>query len=344
MAKKQLPIHTNPGLATECYHNFRLSILMTNPQFAPWYYNHFVNLQLQSKDHLSIPFVGFEEHLDIYTHVLEEETIDIRAYSPTQLVSLIKEALHQQQYIVIYLNWKHIASSNFYKGNDLIHDAIIYGYDDNSETFDVIAFEVNGKAYDTVPISYAQCEQQLLDMKNHHLTSEKWFAFYGFPLSTIKVQAPYLSHPMSNLFFSLERGNMQAGKGTKAMLANGPYVNQYLSHFFSSLMESGEIDEREHGLWNITVVKMIQHKTWMLRRIEWLKEVADLPILQQVEKKYERAKRALAQIRAHSFKYQKTLDKQYFISISQQFQTVFEQERRAVPLLMEYLIDTKLKL
>ncbi len=343
MSKKRLPVHLNPGLETECYHNFRLSLLMSGPERLAWCCNHFVNLKIQSKAKMHFPFVAFEEHLDIYSGLLTERLMDARGKAWD---AAIREAIDQGRYVLIYLNWKRIEASNFYNGPDLVHDAIIYGYDREAGLFDLLAFEVNGKSYDAVQISFAACELELAHVLEEHWHANKWFAYYGFPISTIDL-LPYADAEgdWRCLYFSLERGKVRPQGQGDDVFANGYFVNEYMASYFSQRALDGNIDPREYGVWNIVIVKMLQHKKWMLRRLAYLRQTREgsgSRLLQKSESLYEKAKGLIMNARVESYKYQKTGERRYLDRLAALFQSVFEQEKRAVPLLMEHLIDVRL--
>lgn len=343
MPVKQLPVHMNPGLETECYHNFRLSIIMSDPDRLPWCYSRFVNLQIQSKEKMQCPFVRFEEHLDIYSGLLLEEPIDIHH---KDWMTSIREAINQDQYVIIYLNWKHIRGSNFYNGSDLVHDAIIYGYNDEERMLDLLAFEVLGKSYGTIRIPYDICETEFAHVIEAHLHANKWFAYYGFPLSTIRInRCAEVSQDLRCLYFALERGKVRPQGREDDVFANGYYVNEHMAAFFLQLSADRNVDAREYGLWNIVVLKMLQHKKWMLKRLAFMMHAhsgRDDRLLKKSLSLFEKAKLRLMQVRMDALKYQKTSEVHYLEQLSGHFQYIFEQEKRAVPLMMEYLIQTRL--
>ncbi len=343
MKAKQLPIHANPGLETECYHNFRLSIVMADPSRIPWCYGHYVNLQIVSKEKMMFPFVRFEEHLDVYAGLLREEPLDNLSVG---MLPAIRDAIDQGHYVIIYLNWSRLPCSNLYRGADLIHDAILYGYDDEEKQLDLLAFEVNGKSYGTVRLPYATCEEEFAHVIEEHKHANKWFAYYGFPLSSIELEsAASFMLDKRSLYFSLERGNIQPRGEKDDVFANGYPVNAYMADYFAKAAKGQHIDPREYGIWNIVVTKMLQHKRWMLRRLAYMWEHAngdERRMLAKCRDLYEQAKQQLMRVRVQSLLYQKTADAKHLTAISEHFHVIYEKEKRAVPLLMELLIDIRM--
>ncbi|GIQ69339.1 hypothetical protein DUZ99_17265 [Xylanibacillus composti] len=345
MKARQLPIHPNPGLETECYHNFRLSIIMADPMRTPWCYGHFVNLQIKSKENMMFPFVRFEEHLDVYAGMLREEPLD---YGGKGVLAAIRGALDQGHYVMMYFNWSRLPCSNFYRGPDLVHDAIIYGYDDERQQLDLLAFEINGKSYGRTRIAYAVCEKEFAHVAEEHLHANRWFAYYGFPLSRICLEpAAMFTHNWRSLYFSLERGNIQPRGEKDDVFSNGFPVNVYMADYFARTAKSRDIDPREYGIWNIVVTKMLQHKKWMLRRLAYMQDREagpDRRLLQKSMDLYEQAKQLLMRVRMDSLLFQKTTNSRHLAEISENFHAIYEKEKRAVPLLMEYLVEARLDL
>lgn len=343
MKARKLPVHLNPGLETECYHNFRLSIIMADPARTHWCYGHFVNLQIQPKEKMMFPFVRLEEHLDLYAGMLQEAPLD---YQNRGVLNAIREALDRDQYVVIYLNWSRLSCSNVFRGPNLIHDAIIYGYDDADQHFDLLAFEVHGKSYGATRLAYADCEREFAHVVEEHLHANKWFAYYGFPLSSIQLEpSARFTHDWRSLYFSLERGSIQPRGEKDDVFANGYPVNAYMAHYFALASEGLDIDPREYGIWNIVVTKMLQHKKWMLRRLAYMMDAADGSgqlLLKKSNGLYEQAKQLLMRVRMESIQFQKTADARRLADISGYFHAIYEKEKRAVPLLMEYLVDARL--
>lgn len=179
MTSKQLPINENPGFSTECYHNFRLSIIMADPNLRPWCMSHYYNLIMYRESLDTFPRIHLEEHLNIYSDVLSEQTLLVKQHKSWR--QEIIERLKSDTYVLLYLNWKFIPQSSFYHREDMIHECLIYGYNEDQQTFDTIAFEVDRKAYGTTNLSFQAVEEGINLMFDHHMYSHKWFAHYGFP-------------------------------------------------------------------------------------------------------------------------------------------------------------------
>lgn len=349
---KQLPVNANPGFESECYHNLRLSAVLAEQSWLSWGLSHFVNLIVRGRPEGQMPMVRFEEHLEVYSGVLDEHRL-AEEYAPRagtihtdrgNHTAAIRKAIDEGQYVIIYLDWSRVPCSSYYRqGRALVHDALIYGYDDTAQVFDVLAFEVDGRSYAPVRISYAVCERELEGVIREHSESQLWFTHYGFPLSSFRVWPASGASGVQRLdtravYFALDRGRIQASALAPDAYASGYYVNLYLSMFFSSLADGGRVDPRENDFWNIMIHKMTQHKRWMLLRIEALEQLADSPLLQHAKRYYTQTRRVMKEIRAESLKVQRQPDSSRYERLAGLFRTLYEQEKRAVPLLMEHLV------
>ncbi|GAA4726383.1 hypothetical protein [Brevibacillus fulvus] len=332
----QLPVHPNPGFETECYHNFRLSIVLRNDQLLPWYYSHFANLVLIGKEPDDFPMINFAEHLEIYSEVLKEERIP----DTPDWTELIRSCLAQGEYVLIYFNWKHIKGSHYYQVRDLFHEALIYGYDDQKQAFQLLAFEVGGKIYGALEVSYEDCQREFVRLRREDMHSQKWFAYFGFPIARIRLkeQLP-TSMDMRRLFFSLDRGRVKANPSSYEVYAMGYDLNLYLAHYFGQVI-TGErrLPTREFTRWNIMIHKMAHHKKLMMRRLEYLDPEGKQQIVSKIKDYYAFSSKALLKSRALSYQYQRTGDGDALKRLSEQFQYIYEQEKRATALLMEFLV------
>ncbi|MBO8162786.1 MAG: hypothetical protein H0Z34_03575 [Brevibacillus sp.] len=338
-AKRKLPVTAKTGFFTECYHNFRLSIVLAHPELTPWYYSHFCNLILQSNRDDQFPFIRFEDHLDIYSEVLEERVV----LEAADWVELIRQALSNGEYILLYFNWKNIRSSLYYQKKDIHHEALLYAYDDETETFELLAYDVEGSVYGSARVSYEECRRELERLLAEDLRSQKWFSYYGFPVQRISVKpsAPKELN-LKRLYFALDRGRVKASPHHADVFAMGFYIYAYLAEFFAQLADGRYLHESEHVLWNIVLNKMLQHKKLSVKRIEFFAADGDSPFLRRSRDFFEEARRHLVSIMGKSLRYQQGGQTALLKEISEAMYAIYQLEKRAAPLLMEYLVDRQL--
>lgn len=338
--RQYLPVTEQTGFFTECYHNFRLSIVLAHPELLPWFYSQFCNLILQSNRDDQFPFVRFEDHLDIYTEVLREEVI----LQAEDWVETIRQAVAAGDYILLYFNWKNIKSSLYYQQKDMHHEALLYGFDDETETFTLLAYDVEGKVYGKTRITYAECRRELERLIAEDMHSQRWFAYYGFPLQRISLkQKEPTAINLRRLYFALDRARVKASPHESEVFAMGYHIYAYLTEFFQQLGQGRYLHPAEHVLWNIVLNKMIQHKKLMVKRLDFLAQDGPSPFLQRCRSFYEQARKQLVSIMGQSLRYQQSASGELLREIAKATQEIYELEKRAVPLLMEYLVDRQLE-
>ncbi|UFJ42464.1 hypothetical protein LOK74_08245 [Brevibacillus humidisoli] len=336
----KLPVTARTGFFTECYHNFRLSIVLAHPNLMPWYYGQFCNLILQASRDDQFPFVRFEDHLDIYSEVLEERAV----IEADDWVDVIRQAVSAGEYILLYFNWKHIKSSDYYQQKDIHHEALLYAFDDETETFELLAYDVEGSVYGVTRISYDDCRQELERLVAEDMRSQKWFAYYGFPVQRISVkQTGPTEVNLKRLYFALDRARVKASPHETEVFAMGFHIYAYLAEFFNQLAQGRYLHPSEHVLWNIVLNKMIQHKKVMVKRLDFLAAGGSSPFLQRTRSFYEQARKHLVSIMGKSLRYQQGGGTSLLQEIGEEMREVYELEKRASPLLMEYLVDRQLK-
>ncbi|MBU8772109.1 hypothetical protein [Cytobacillus oceanisediminis] len=288
--------------------------------------------------------VRFEDHLNIYSDVLEEEHIKIDV-NQSDLLERIKKTIDDGEYVVIYLNWKNIKGSAFYNQTDMFHEAIIYGYDDENETFNMIAFLVEGKVYGTTKIPFKETINEFKRLYKEDLRKNQWFVHYGFPIAKIKIKEPPPLHfDDRKLYFAFERGNLQAPLYQDEGYTMGNNIYQAFSSYFLKQAERFSILSNNFQLWNIIILKMVQYNKLMLERVLYLEKIKETSFghCKKIKNYYEKIAKELQTIRRLSLKCQRTKNPDDLKLISEHFNKIYEYEKRTYPLFKEYLVHLRL--
>lgn len=333
----KLPITESSYFITECYHNLRLSIILSELSRAPWYYSHFVNIMLKNTKN-SFPEIRLEDHLHVYADILHEKRL---ACGRGDIVEEIKEQIMQQQYVIIYFNWKYIKLSNYYNKSSMVHEALVYGFNNDDQCFYLLAFEVDNKMYTSIQISYDECRRQFETILKEELDNSKWFTYYGFPAASISVKANY-RHEIDKraIFFALERSPIKACVSHPNGTAMGCYVFESLADYFEQVgLSAVDLPQAEYPYWNIMIQKLVDYNKLMLDRISYLKVERESILLDRVYDSFEKEKRNLTDIRIKSLAFQRTRKNQSLIEISKLFRKIYQVEKRAVPILLEDLVS-----
>lgn len=343
--QKKLPVHISPGFETECYHNVRLSILFSHANLRTWILSHFVNLVIQSSISDRFPMVRFEEHLDVYHDILEEKPLN----PSKSIITSVCQSIESGSWVLLFLNWRNLdCSDHFGSSEDLIHECLIYGYDDERSEFDILAFDVNGQSYGRAKLSYEECEREFsLIYKEKNLTHQ-WFAYYGFPAVSIRLKKTAdVEMDNKKIFFALDRGKIPSTikDGNINWFAAGGYVSEALGNYILQVSNGRPLPSEEYPLWNISNYKLILHNKLMIEKIDSLLNKSDPSkhkVLDRIKKFYLRRRNLLLKVTAYTKKFQQNGQKPLLLEISKTYKNVFECEKRANPIFMEYLVQDKL--
>ncbi|CAM4434593.1 hypothetical protein [Paenibacillus tarimensis] len=332
-----LPVEVNPGFEVECYHNFRLSIILSSPELRPWFYSRFVNLTLQSYEGEPFPIIRFEDHLDVYSGVLDESPC---MSAEDDVVNNIKAFLKSGRYMILYLNWKHVPSSSFYGGQDMIHEALVYGYDDRSRELQMLAFEAGGRGYGRIALSYSKCRELFGRLREENWEKHRWFAYYGFPSSSVKVAEAYPGFDSRSLYFALERS--KAAAGSNQMKATGAAVNRLMADYFRDRQADGGMNEEACQVWDTMSGKTILHKKLMLQRLAYLQRGGDGKRLWPAMELYRKSYQEALHMNWASRRYRKRPDPKDLKTIADGYDSLYTMEKRANLLIMEFLVHRQL--
>ncbi|MFS0837170.1 hypothetical protein [Paenibacillus sp. 1P03SA] len=139
---KMLPVEI-PPIHGRMYYAFPLSILGPADSYMPWMLNNFIQLQAYS-----------------LTRTREEQAAEIRFYNAdepscfSEVLTIVPEAagkeqdIHRQaveaidrgQYVYAYVDKYFVADNPFYGKKHVVQEALIYGYDLEEQTFQILGF------------------------------------------------------------------------------------------------------------------------------------------------------------------------------------------------------------
>lgn len=320
-------------MEVECYHNFRLSIVRSFPGLMPWYYSHFINLTLQADEGELFPIIRFEDHLDVYDGVLEETPSN---FSEGDVIGHIRACLLKKRYVIAYLNWKHVESSSFYRRQNMVHEALVYGFDDNSRRLHLLAFQAGGKEYGHITIDYEAFEAVFSRLAEEDWEKQRWFAYYGFPISDVQVTEQSFGFDYRRMFFALDRS--KAAADSPAIHPTGAQINRFMADYFRRKHAEGNIPQECFPIWGIMVYKTVLHKTMMLQRLEFLQKDRHGDKLQPVVALYQKAHRQAQHLSWISHRYRRLPDPKELKAVAEAYDNLYAAEKRANLLLMEFLV------
>lgn len=279
MSTKILPISSISPL--HCYLNgaFKTDIHLAYPKLEGWFYSNYVNLYALPEIllFLSNDFVNKEEPLLHYDTISKDNLLEWNI----NIIYFLRQAIDQGKYINTDLNEKFLSYSG--KQYDYVHDAFIYGYNDDKKIFYMRGFNKTG-LYGSVIATYDEVEQAYKTslnveketfinlIKPNELTEKYPFDLYRFHIQlddyyhstnyTYRdVQLDGYLHNREDVVFGLQCYDMIREK----IHQNAP-PNENLILF--------------HTLW--------EHKNIMLLRIRFMEKYAFMPMNNKIYLEYQK--------------------------------------------------------
>lgn len=167
--KKILPFGTSPYLDLYQYNAFSFGILQGNPNAYPWIYSNFIQYDIFGED-------AWLEYRKAFTrtHIYEMG----QEYPRDSIISMIKDCIINDYYVNGGYDEFYIPNKIVCQKTHFLHDFLIYGFDDDTETFYSFGY-VNGKTNKyqvcrTFTISYSD----LLDSVVKANYDEYWTEYF----------------------------------------------------------------------------------------------------------------------------------------------------------------------
>ena len=160
--KNILPI-ASPPVYGYLHHAYPLSVLATREDYIPWFHSHYLQLYCPSYFTIKSMILDRASKLDFYIHPLytiehphytqfvspwlDHTWIDRALLSGinSDIILFLFSCINSNRYIELSVDMFYIEKSPSYKKWHFIHEIIVYGYDNNSSSFNVqIGFGESG--------------------------------------------------------------------------------------------------------------------------------------------------------------------------------------------------------
>lgn len=123
------------------FYAYPLAIILNHKETHPWFYSNYIQLAFDKDFYSPVPFCFYmyDYAINPWLNVqrLQRNIFDITGQD---IVDFVKNALDNQYYVYLNVDEYHIPErSNFHKKH-ISHDVLVYGYDLENNTFDVLGF------------------------------------------------------------------------------------------------------------------------------------------------------------------------------------------------------------
>lgn len=257
----KLPIDLNPKVQSYQNKAFPLGIINANAEqdLTPWYCGQFINCRFDISKMNKFEIGTREEFYFFNEGILIKQII--RLYKDTyklleiNYLDMVIEMLKRNFYIQGNYNLKYIPSNAAYGKTDLLHDYLVYGFDDEKKFFYSVGYTAN-QIYEPFTISYSEYQKSLDNMKENFV--EFIFLQYNKE-SDLGLNLDKICDELSNYLNSCSIIMQRSEKyGISAIIGLKNYYIQCVE-------ENRELDVRFSRA-------LMEHKYYMLLRIKYLYE------------------------------------------------------------------------
>lgn len=196
MGRKILKVEKDPEVTSECWTYYKLAIIQTMSQSDYWICSH---MQMYINDWGGAEFGdnGIMYPLSYFSDVLEISEENILDISPEKIPLLIIDNINRDNYIIMDLNQKRV--DNIETTSFWIHEALIYGYDDEHRAFNLLHY-TNGKFQDKL-VPYDQLCIAFNDVFNYYSKNKESLFYRKEWYTGITIVKPKEKYKNPNAFF-----------------------------------------------------------------------------------------------------------------------------------------------
>lgn len=319
-----LPFETEPLVRS--YHSlaFPMGIIQANAQkdLTEWYCGKYINCHFMLEypqnrfNTCTYDEWGAQEGILLYQHFYMQS--DLYKQLVSNIVDIVKRFLLCDCYVSGMYNERYIPGKSAYGKYDYLHDYIIYGYDDDTQSFLSAGYLLDGK-YQSFSITYENFENSINNLNAQDIMMETWKyndrASFALNLPRIREDlADYLASRNSKHVYTDDKAY-----GRDGILR--------LKEYFETTFEAG-IDLRYTRA-------LMEHRHFMLLRFQYFANQGVVPKedAERMKETYDKAEK----IHLLGIKYNMTHKNSYIGSISKLIDEILEFEWMPLNCLLEKL-------
>lgn len=196
----ELPIVIDSTIKNECWTYYKTSILEANRCGKNWLATH-MNVFLDEDYNASFGDGLSKYTLDYFEAALKVQTADIIRIKPNMIVDYVKNSLHQKYYVVMDCNIARISLFNDIEF--LLHEILIYGYDDTEKVFfSPLLNKASGKP-EVCKISYDRLQEAYGDVRDYYINNPdiEFWRTYSWSNAITKLRVRNLSFCNRSLIY-----------------------------------------------------------------------------------------------------------------------------------------------
>lgn len=253
--RKELPINLNIPYSGMIRDRNRLIAILSDTSNQTWYAENFIPLLLYPSGNIHCyDTTNFYEVFNLYDQVIE-----IKSMNQTN-AGAVKREIGNNRYVIALVDEYYLCGCVYYQSMHKHQEILVYGYDDQNETFLFHGSQIDKKDYGCGECSYADFEVALLSAyeKINEIESNAWRAMFGHPLSCFRVKSWDADLNIRKIYYHFS--NLAAGKtitvshnqNTETFYAGSNIFDEMIKHF--EQIRNGKKRSYERSIWCIKLL------------------------------------------------------------------------------------------
>ncbi|SDF91695.1 hypothetical protein SAMN04488542_12058 [Fontibacillus panacisegetis] len=316
---------------------FPLSIIGYNEKTAPWILSNYIQMRFD-KDYINSPvpytFYAYEHHISPWL-CDEEFSRNILNFFEFDIISWVKNCIEQKKYVYLYLDEYYMPGRTSFGKLNFAHENLIFGYNDDLESFDVLGFDDKGifkpvqLTYDKFVDAYMGIEKMIYNEKfnNQNTTEESIYYFNTVKLFRFNNSGQY------SFNYKLTKNTLRDytnGTNTSELfsMVREPYSHfvfgidcySYIHDYYKSLLkkEVGFDVRYIHNVW--------EHKLLMTKRVEYMNNNKRIELSQDIVSQFKTVENRALILRNLMLKFRLNGNNKHIHSIMDGLSEIAEQE------------------
>jgi hypothetical protein len=262
--KKTLPVNFEIPYFFRGWESVRLPVILNNPKNYNWFIDKFNSLIMDTDFNVSYCFWDSLERLRIYDDILDYTRLS--ASDPKNLVETLIETINQNQYIIAVLDPSQMECSPHYGQNRGLIDTLVFGYDTEDDSFDLIDIEIKDLSQGFVKVSakdftagFFSAYDFLRSFPFGDLDCD--FRTIGFlmqngPLSAYSVRETGFEPKLPNFYWELKK-NLYGGEFTVPKIPDRKINFNDVTHIYFKAMDKRSIGVTIYKRYYETLKEMV---------------------------------------------------------------------------------------
>jgi hypothetical protein len=320
---KILPL-AKPPIITYQHHIYILSILLNYPECYSWFYSNYIQLQVIPNEICWFNFISlfYEDNPALYLETLNKETL---VNNNVDVVSYITNAVNNGYYIETTVNEYYISGREAYKSFRLMHDILVYGYDESIQKLHIYGYGAQAQLVEST-VTFDDFRQAFLDTgKNQRINMVKKAENYRYQFDLIWVAKQIKDFLRSRNTYNDLR--IYGNPPTERVFGLETY--RYLIQYY----------QKNNGTLDIRPALLLDHKKCMLQRLKYLYNNNYLSQLYPIYSEYELILKCAKIIKNLTLKYMLSNTDSILIEIIKQLRDMAKMEKVTLTNLLNRLLS-----